>query len=136
MLVPEVESTLHFETVLEGNPRPKERPRRGKYGFYTPKQTQMAEKEIKEHLAALLEENGLPEKDDEHWFGVTLRFYTGSKRRVDLDNLAKLVLDASNKLVWADDCQINELHVTLTMADPDPRTEMAVYITGARTTKK
>lgn len=43
---------------------------------------------------------------------VRLVFKLGNRRRVDLDNLSKAVLDAMNGVVWKDDTQINELHLS------------------------
>lgn len=37
---------------------------------------------------------------------VSLDFFIPDKRRVDLDNLSKAVLDALNGLLWADDRQV------------------------------
>lgn len=40
---------------------------------------------------------------------VTIDFYLPDRRRRDLDNLSKAVLDACNKVVWQDDTQIEAL---------------------------
>ena len=43
---------------------------------------------------------------------VSLGFYLGNKRKVDLDNLSKAVLDAMNGIVYADDSDIIKLTIT------------------------
>lgn len=40
---------------------------------------------------------------------LVLGFYRSTKRRADVDNLAKSVLDAGNGVAWADDSQILDL---------------------------
>jgi len=42
---------------------------------------------------------------------VDITFYNGNRRRRDLDNMAKLVLDALNKEAYEDDVQVIELTV-------------------------
>ena len=45
------------------------------------------------------------------WIEVELDFVLDHNRRMDLDNLAKGVLDALRTIVYVDDVQINHLHV-------------------------
>lgn len=40
---------------------------------------------------------------------VTIDFYLPDRKRRDLDNLSKAVLDACNKVVWKDDNQVEAL---------------------------
>ena len=42
---------------------------------------------------------------------VDLTFHLGDKRRVDLDNLSKAVLDGLNGICWEDDRQVIDLHI-------------------------
>ena len=42
---------------------------------------------------------------------VYIQFWRDSRRKVDLDNLSKAVLDACNKIVWRDDKQIWKLEL-------------------------
>jgi Holliday junction resolvase RusA-like endonuclease len=59
--------------------------------------------------------------------GLHARFYRSSRRNVDLDNLAKAVLDAGTGIVWTDDRLLSRL-VLERMVDPErPRTELVVY---------
>jgi crossover junction endodeoxyribonuclease RusA len=43
---------------------------------------------------------------------VSVDFYLPDRRRRDLDNLSKAVLDACNGVVWEDDQQVTQLHIT------------------------
>lgn len=40
-----------------------------------------------------------------------------SKKYGDIDNLAKAILDAFNGVIWQDDSQIVDLHITKNLAD-------------------
>ena len=87
--------------------KPKERPRKGKYGnFYTPKGTESAISQLA--MAACARVGGTwPTLSD-----VTATLAIAGKRgRADLDNLAKGALDALNGIVYQDDRQVVELHV-------------------------
>lgn len=59
-----------------------------------------------------------------HRVAVTLRMYGAAKG--DVDNIAKAVLDGMNKVVYADDSQVDELHVYRWRHDPKPRVEVEV----------
>lgn len=48
----------------------------------------------------------------------------GKQRRGDIDNCAKSVLDALNKLLYADDAQVTELHVFMCVDAKAPRLEV------------
>jgi Holliday junction resolvase RusA-like endonuclease len=114
-----------LEVVIPGDPVAKGRPRFGRGRTYTPAATLKAEGAMRRALqAAVLEHGwGLPARGE---VGVTLAFtlpltQAQHKRgvesadhvcRPDLDNLAKLVLDAANGLIWWDDCQITHLGVS------------------------
>ena len=57
---------------------------------------------------------------------VVLGFYRSSKRKADVDNLAKSVLDAGNGTVWADDSQVLELLAEIRYRS-EPAIEILVY---------
>jgi Holliday junction resolvase RusA-like endonuclease len=90
-----------------------------RYGAYTPKETLVAEEKIRQEWRSL---------DTElfpHHVLVSIDFFNGNKRRRDLDNMAKLVLDALNKEAYADDHQIVALELRKFFCDPDrARTEI------------
>lgn len=56
---------------------------------------------------------------------VLLGFVLPDKRRRDLDNCSKAVLDALNKTLWNDDSQIVKLTITKAYAHPT-----GVYVTA------
>ena len=59
-------------------------------------------------------------------FGVQLVFSTKSFVK-DIDNCAKLLLDAYNKKVWWDDSQIDEMQVTMKRGAEVPQTHFIAY---------
>ena len=48
---------------------------------------------------------------------VSIALHVTTGRRFDLDNAAKLILDALNGVAWGDDSQVSELHVRRVRAD-------------------
>ncbi len=47
---------------------------------------------------------------------------------MDIDNFIKLVLDAANKVLWADDAQVAALGATLVRGSERPRTEVRAWM--------
>lgn len=107
--------------IVRGSPVSKGRPRFGSGRTYTPQSTIDAEQAIqwaiKQKYPGLL-------MNEESSYAVYLYFYTKTARRVDLDNLVKLVLDAMNKMVFKDDSQVTEITARLIRKDKNPRTEI------------
>lgn len=91
--------------TIRGEPRSKQRPRVTARGTYTPAETREAERAV---LAAWTETNAEPFT---YQVVVSVDFFNGNKRRRDLDNMAKLVLDALNKHAYADDYQVVALNL-------------------------
>ena len=58
--------------------------------------------------------------------GVSVTFYFATKRKRDLDNQNKLILDALTGILWGDDSQIAELCLRRTYDTNRPRIEVAV----------
>jgi len=107
-------------TVM-GEPRSKQRPRVTQRGTFTPKETIEAEKRVRDawRMAG--------EQKYEHQVIVDLRFYNGNKRRRDIDNMAKLVLDALNKEAFDDDYQVVGVNMYKFFTDADKaRTEVVI----------
>lgn len=116
------------QVTIPGEPRTKLRvARRADGRAYSPKPTTEKEAEIGWTIKAACP--GI-EPNATHDLGVRLRFATTTRQRRDLDNLVKLVLDACNRIVWADDLQIVELGAGVLRGDPEPRTELTVYTVG------
>lgn len=104
---------------VPGDPIPKGRPRHGKGDrTYTPKRTEDAQQSV---AWALMQGRRIrkPAAGPVH---VTLSFRTKTKRRCDIDNLAKLVLDAGNGIVYDDDQQVVRLVVDVERGSANPGT--------------
>jgi Holliday junction resolvase RusA-like endonuclease len=96
----------------------------GKAVTYTPAATVAAEEVIRGYYLA--GERHFVDADVER-IGVRIFFYRKNNIRRDIDNLAKLLLDALNKVAWADDSQINELILWRGRDKKNPRSEILVY---------
>lgn len=118
-------SEVVIDVKVEGDPVATQRPRRGAHGiFYTPQKT----KESQEQLGWLLRAKLPGSYERQGTFGVQARFYRSNRKRIDVDNLLKTVLDACTLAkVWDDDSQVRELTGRLWIADDEPRTELLVY---------
>ena len=88
------------EFTVMGEPRSKQRPRVTTRGTFTPKETVAAEKRVRDVWRLL----GVPKLEGQ--LVVQLQFFNGNKRRRDLDNMAKLILDALNREAFDDDYQV------------------------------
>ncbi len=116
------------EFTVPTEPVSKQRPRaattsRGQH-FYTPAQT--AENEFITQLAI---KQAAPElfPDDAAAFGVRMQFFSGTRQRRDIDNMAKLIMDACTGIAWKDDSQVHEMHLRRFLESDDPRTEVVIY---------
>ncbi|WGH91430.1 RusA family crossover junction endodeoxyribonuclease [Auritidibacter ignavus] len=97
-----------IEFTVPGNPVPKGRPRVTKTGHtYTPERTLNAELAI---LTAYTKAGGRKHHNKTTRFTVVMIFDLDHRRRVDIDNLQKTVLDGLNKWAWADDTQVTKVH--------------------------
>lgn len=106
---------------VRGEPRSKGRPRVTSRGTFTPKETLEAERHVRDCWLALGEE------PFEREVLVEMVFYNGNRRRRDIDNMAKLVLDALNKYAYADDVQVVELNVRKIFTEKErARTEVMI----------
>jgi len=63
---------------------------------------------------------------------VSVEFYFGDRRRRDIDNYNKLVLDSLNDIVWVDDVQIQELGLKKFYDKENPRTEVLIKKTATK----
>ena len=82
---------------VPGTPRPKARPRVVNGHAYTPQRTREWEQLVRAHYHGPLYEGPV---------GVTMVFLMPTRRRVDIDNLCKAVLDSLNGKAYHDDGQI------------------------------
>jgi len=102
------ESPAKYVLVVPGKPHPKARPRFKVYGKKVVAYTDAKTKDAERRVAAAWRNatGGTPETDTSKTYRVGIDFYLATRRRVDLDNLTKTVLDALNRKAWADDTQI------------------------------
>lgn len=114
---------LHL--TVPGDPVPKGRPRTDLRSgrVYTPHTTKDAEDALRWRLRGTRVK---PNRTDGLLVELTFRLATW--RAADIDNLLKLVLDAGNGIVWADDKQVEELVVHLRRGVPDPGMAVAVAV--------
>lgn len=107
--------------TIYGQPIPKERPRTGRGKTYTPPKTE-AYKELVQLSIAHCQNY----YSGEMAIGVILLFYRKDKRRADVDNLQKAVLDACNGILWRDDTQIEAATQRVFYSSKEPRVEMVI----------
>ncbi|MGQ7788187.1 RusA family crossover junction endodeoxyribonuclease [Nesterenkonia sp. K-15-9-6] len=99
--------------TVPGRPIPKGRPRLGKGGrTYTPRTTLAHERTI----GWLYRSHGHPKlAGDLH---LAIHFIMPNRRRVDIDNLAKTVLDGLNGIAYEDDAQVTRLTAVKSVGEP------------------
>ncbi len=116
---------------LEGEPIPKGRPRAfvgrsGKLAFYSPADTREAERALGELFRHELRRKGL-EAPLSGPLALVAFFYRSTMRRVDDDNLRKLVLDGATRAgVWHDDDQVTAGAQLIELDRERPRTLIAL----------
>ena len=113
---------ISFNVV--GVPRPKQSFKISHGRGYTPKLTTEWIQNIEGE--AFLAMRGLAPLTED--LVVTIDFYLPDRRRRDLDNLSKAVLDACNRIVYQDDQQIVELHLTKSYGSKECGITMAVEV--------
>jgi Holliday junction resolvase RusA-like endonuclease len=114
--------------TIPGEPVPKSRARvrlighgeNKKVTSYTPQHTVLAQQAVTNAVRAVYQEAPVGEHD----FSVALHFSMASWQRRDVDNLAKLVLDAITGVVWVDDSQVRRLDLSLDRGVDEPATEI------------
>lgn len=120
--------TPFVHLVVPGNPVPKARPRVGAHrNVYTPRRTLEAEARLLGYLKAAYPR--LRPATGPCALAVT--FYLKTDRRVDVDNLTKLVMDVGNRRIWLDDSQVSDVRVQKFTRAAVPRTEISVYVEDA-----
>lgn len=117
-------STTLIKLVIPGPAVPKARPRLGLHGnVYTPRRTLEGEARLLGYLKA-----SYPSlRPAGGFFSVSLDYHLKGEPKVDLDNLIKLVMDAFNKRVWADDSMVTQLWARKHLHSRAPRTEITIH---------
>ena len=102
--------------TIMGKPQAKQRARQGRYGrFYTPQAT----REYEQRVGLLARAAGVRLQGGP--VEVEIMLYLPDKRRRDLDNMAKSILDGLNGVAWQDDAQVVRLVVEKHVDPPAPR---------------
>lgn len=57
---------------------------------------------------------------------VEIGLYFGDRRKRDIDNFNKLILDAGTGILWEDDSQITKLTITKHYCKENPRIELII----------
>jgi crossover junction endodeoxyribonuclease RusA len=100
-----MESIVVF--TVPGRPRGKERPRMGRNGkFYTPRTTREYEETVAWFAKTAYKEE--PTKDPVR-LNLTIR---SSKSKADTSNILKSIEDGMNGIIYVDDKQIKEIHIS------------------------
>lgn len=109
--------------TFEVAPIAKQRARAGARGkHYTPERTRAAEEHLSWRFKLALKGQVL-----EGNLGLVCVFYRPDRRRIDGDNMLKLVCDAGNLArAWGDDCQITTKLARIELDKERPRTEIAI----------
>ena len=121
-----------IKVVIVGNPVPMARPRVGDRGAGIPARTLAAEREIAQLTKIALMEHAedFPQRGV---FRLDINFHEapkGQSTQADIDNCAKLCLDALNEIVWNDDRQVEILNLSMERGSRDPRTEITIEKIG------
>lgn len=111
-----------IQFTIPDAPTPKGRPRIGKKGHaFTPAKTKIAEA----HVSWLCKQAMRGRKPIPGPVAVEMHFTMANRRRTDIDNLVKLVLDACNGIAYDDDHQIIELRA-IKQFDGEPQTQVTI----------
>jgi len=119
--------------TLPGEPVCKGRPRFLRNGAtYTDAKTRAAEAAIG---WAYREAAGAAARPLAGQVQIGMLFCVGTRRRKDLDNMVKLVMDALNRLAWRDDSQVVSI-VAIKRQEKPARTEVMVGVIVDTTTSE
>jgi Holliday junction resolvase RusA-like endonuclease len=114
---------IHFH--VPGNPLPKQSYRHSKHGGYTPKRIKDWQQAVS--VTAMFAMFDLSLETQQGDLACELVFVRGDRRKVDLDNLSKAVLDAMNGIVYEDDKQIVDLRLRKFYSKESPGLTVKVY---------
>ena len=124
---------MDLRFTVEGPPIPYQRVgRRGGGRAFKPKR-------MVEHMERIAEEASVALRDSRHlwsfadWptdarYRLEVTAYLPTRRRVDADNLGKIIMDALNGVIWADDAQVSRLEVEKRHDMAAPRTVVLVEV--------
>lgn len=119
--------------TVPGPPVPKARPRVYRGHTITDPRTTAYEGLVRLHAVREVQRA----KQSHAWdaaalsYRVELHFHMPTRRRADVDNLAKGVLDACNGVLWADDSAVCDLRITRVVDREQPRVVVLVSTEAA-----
>ncbi len=58
---------------------------------------------------------------------ITVTLYFGTKRKHDIDNYCKLLLDSLTGVLWVDDSQITKMTIEKLYSKENPRIELVIH---------
>ena len=102
------DDTLTF--VVKGTPRPKQSFRYSARGHYTPARIREWQSNVKSEAMYAMYGRIIYTKEEK--VEVWLNFRLPDRRKRDIDNLSKGVLDSMNNIVYEDDAQVHKLTIT------------------------
>ena len=113
---------------VSGIPRAKQSFKFSRRGGYTPARTKSWQDAVS--TAAWFAMQGKDKLVGD--LAVELDFYLPNKRRVDIDNLSKGVLDGMNGIVYDDDCKVVDLylHKRVNKIEPGVTVTIGLYKEG------
>lgn len=110
---------MKVNLTIPGKPPTKLRARKGRGGFYTPKETKQAMNKIALYGIA-------KGKKLEGNLKLTLRAYYRTKKHGDLDNIIKVIMDSCQGIIFENDLQIKEIYAILKTEQDNERTEIEI----------
>ena len=113
---------MSIDFTLHGEPVPWARA--GRFGkvTFTPTKVREAEKRVGLACSVAMRDR----KPTKAPVSIVMGFYRSTKRRVDIDNLAKMVLDGLNGIAWVDDAQVWHMTITKMLGCKVPRTTVSI----------
>jgi len=112
---------------FSGNPIPKARPRVTKYGTYTSASSEEWEDTVGWQCRDQWKRRPLLGP-----LGIEFIFYREDRRRVDLDNLEKAMLDALEGILYDNDSQIKEKRGEICYSKEHPGVEVGIWTLGGQ----
>lgn len=110
---------------VDGQPVPKARARVGVRGSFTPVRTRNAEEAVAWAFKAAAKGH-VPNPAAR--YGIRLIAVQTDRRRRDLDNVLKLVMDGLNGVAWVDDQQVASIHARKVLSTSDPHVQVTVFV--------
>ena len=113
---------MRIKMWFSGNPIPKGRPRYDGEHFYTPSQTVEWEETVGWQCKDQFKHRPLLGP-----LGINFIFYREDRRRVDLDNLEKAMLDGLKGILYEDDSQIKQKSGEMCYNKEHPGVEVDIW---------